>query len=133
WIESTRLFPEDTTYSSAAVAVIGGQSQYVIGGGDGSMYSFQPRTGKKIWSYDVSPRGINTSPLIVGDMIYCGHSEENVDAINTMGAFFAIDGKQSGNVTKTNIGWKSRELMVGKSSPIMVNDRIIAIDDSANL
>ena len=45
WFQSTRPFPEDTTYSAPAIAVINGQAQYVIGCGDGSVYGLQPRTG----------------------------------------------------------------------------------------
>src|SRR5207247_1820043 len=78
WFQSTRPFPEDTTYSGPALSVINGQAQYVIGAGDGSVYGLQPRTGKLIWNYDVSPRGINAPPTIIGSTVLCGHSEENL-------------------------------------------------------
>ena len=78
WISSTRLRPTDTTYSSPILANCNGQMAIVFGAGDGSVYAMQPRTGKTLWNYDVSLRGINTTPLVVGNTVYCGHAEENV-------------------------------------------------------
>ena len=89
WFQGTRPFPEDTTYSGPAIAVINGQSQLVVGSGDGSVYSFQPRTGKLIWNYDVSLRGVNTAPTIIGTQVISGHSDENLDD-TTMGALFLL-------------------------------------------
>ena len=45
WNSSTRPSPEDTTYSSPVIAVLGGQKALVVGAGDGCVWAFQPRTG----------------------------------------------------------------------------------------
>ena len=79
WFISTRLRPEDTIYSGPTVAVINGQKLLLTGSGDGWLYAFQPRTGKKVWEYQFSRRGLNVSPTVDGDTIYMGHSEENWD------------------------------------------------------
>jgi outer membrane protein assembly factor BamB len=128
WFQSTRPLPEDTTYSSPAIAVINGQAQYVIGCGDGSVYGLQPRTGKILWNYDVSLRGINAAPTIVNNMVLCGHSEENLDD-TTIGALFAVDASKSGNLTKVGQLWRTKEEGIGKTAPLVVGDRVYSVDD----
>ena len=117
-----------TTYSAPAIAVINGQTQFVIGCGDGSVYGLQPRTGKILWNYDVSLRGINTAPTIIGSTVLCGHSEENLDD-TAMGAIFAIDASKSGNITKTGEIWRTKEEFIGKTAPLVIDDRVYSVDD----
>lgn len=131
WFQGTRPLPEDTTYSAPVLTVIDGQAQYVLGAGDGGVYGFQPRTGKLIWKYDVSLRGINTAPVVAGNMVICGHSEENLDDTR-MGALFAVDASKSGDLTKSGELWRTREEFIGKTQPVVVDDRVYAIDDSGN-
>jgi outer membrane protein assembly factor BamB len=132
WFESTRLLPEDTTYSAPVLATINGEVQMVIGAGDGSIYGFQPRTGKKIWQYDISGHGINVSPLVVDGRVYCGHSEENADS-NESGALFCVDATKTGNITKTGEIWKKTELLVGRASPLMHDDRLYIAADTGKV
>ena len=128
WFQSTRPFPEDTTYSAPAIAVINGQAQLVVGSGDGSVYGFQPRTGKQLWNYDVSIRGINAGITFVGNTVLCGHSEENLDD-TAMGALFAIDATKTGNITKTGELWRAKEQFIGKTGPLVIGDRVYSVDD----
>ena len=58
WFTSTRLRPSDTTHSAPTLCVIGGQKLLIEGSGDGWLYAFQPRTGKRVWEYRLSRRGI---------------------------------------------------------------------------
>ncbi len=132
WFEGTRPLPEDTTYSAPVIMAVDGQLQFVVGGGDGSLHSFQPRTGKKLWQYDVSSHGINVSPLVVGTRVYCGHSEENQDS-NASGALFCLDATKTGNITKDGEIWRATEMMIGRASPLMVGDRIYAATDTGKL
>jgi len=135
WFNGTRLRPKDTTYSTPSVAVIGGQQMLVFGSGDGGVWAFQPRTGAPIWSCQFCNRGINTSPVVEGDMVYIGHSEEN-PGDTVMGAFGAINGVTRAepgplgmDITKSGVVWKHKEVMVGKSSPLVVDGRVYALDD----
>lgn len=140
WFTGTRLLPYDTTYSTPTVAVIGGQASLVFGSGDGAVWGLQPRTGKGIWKYQFSRRGLNVSPLVSGDRVYTGQSEENIDD-TTMGAMVAIDPTADGpaglggekDITQTGEIWRNKQIMVGKVSPIMVDDTVIAIDDRATM
>lgn len=132
WFTGTRPAPNDTSYSAPVLATIEGQMQLIVGAGDGKMYGFQPRTGKIIWNYPVTTRGINTSPLVVGNTVYGGHGEENVDS-KQMGALFALDATKTGDISKTGELWRVKELFVGRSSPLLVNDRIYVVQDDARL
>ena len=128
WFQSTRPLPEDTTYSAPAIAVIDGQAQLVVGSGDGSVYGFQPRTGKPLWNYDVSLRGINAGITFAGKYVLGGHSEENLDD-TAMGALFAIDASKAGNITKTGEAWRAKEQYVGKTGPLVLGERVYSVDD----
>lgn len=131
WLNGTGISPEDTTYSTPTVTNIGGQAQMVFASGDGEVWSLQPRTGKQIWHYPISRRGVNVSPLVVGDKVYVSQSEENMIG-NTMGTIVALDGTMSGDLTGKEL-WQQFEIMSGKSSPIMVEGNIWSIDDRAKL
>ncbi|WP_437192008.1 PQQ-binding-like beta-propeller repeat protein [Planctomicrobium sp. SH527] len=132
WYVGTRPLPEDTTYSAPVIGVVDGELQMVCGGGDGAVHGFQPRTGKKLWTYNLSAHGVNTTPLLHGDRVYIGHSEENLDS-NEMGALLCIDAKQRGDISKTGTIWKKTQYAVGRSSPIMIENRLYFVDDRAKL
>lgn len=132
WFTGTRLFPHDTTYSAPVFASFNGQAAMVFASGDGGVHAFQPRTGKSLWKYNVSGRGINLTPLVVGDRVYCGHSEENIDSTQ-MGALFCLDGTLEGDITGRSEVWRQKELFVGRSTPLMIDGKLYAIDDRAKL
>ncbi|MBM81031.1 MAG: pyrrolo-quinoline quinone [Planctomycetaceae bacterium] len=132
WFNGTRLLPYDTTYSSPVTTVINGQNLMIFGSGDGGVHAMQPQTGKVVWTYNVSRRGLNVTPLVYNNTVISGHSEENIND-TAMGAFFAIDATKAGNVSESGELWRTKEWFVGKSSPIVVNDRIYAIEDKAQL
>ena len=133
WFSGTRLLPYDTTYSAPVLAVLGGQRALVFGSGDGAVWAVQPRTGEPIWHYNLSRRGLNTSPLVVGDKVFMGHSEENIDG-TTMGAIVAIDGTGEGTLDgPEHVLWKELGLMMGRSSPVPIDDRLYWLDDRAKL
>lgn len=134
YFNGTRPLPEDTTYSTPILGVLGGQSALVGGAGDGALYAFQPRTGKTIWKYDMSIRGLFNTPLIDGNTIYMGQSEENIDD-TTMGSVVALNGVGAGDITKSkqNEIWRIKELTVGRSSPVLVNGKLYAAADGGKL
>lgn len=130
WYNGTSLRPDDTTYSTPMFGVVNGEAVMIFGSGDGMVWAFQPRTGKPIWSYKLSLRGLNISPVLADGVVYAGQSEENPDDTNTMGAFAAIKAAGSvGDVTKDGALWREKKLMVGKSSPLLIDGRIYAFDD----
>lgn len=132
WINGTRPQPEDTTYSVPQLAVIQGQAQMIFGSSDGGVWSFQPRTGKPLWNYTLSPRGLNCSPMVVGETVYMGSSEENRDDAS-MGAICAINATLSGDVTQTGELWRTKEIAVGRSSPILLDDKLYFAEDTGTM
>lgn len=132
WLNGTTLIPSDTTYSTPTLVELNGADCLVFGSGDGKLWAIQAGTGKHVWSYPFSRRGINTSPLVTTDgRVFAGHSEENVKG-NLMGAIVALDGLQSGDLTGKET-WIKYTIMAGKSSPIMVDERLYVLDDRAKL
>ena len=124
--------PEDTTFSTPTLTVLDGQMQLIEGSSDGSVWAFQPRTGQPIWHYKMSRRGLNVSPLVVGNTIFMGQVEENLDN-STQGMLLAFKGGGTGDTTGKADLWKMRGVMEGKSSPILVDGRVYACDDGGNL
>ncbi len=132
WMNGTGISPYDTTYSTPTVTMIDGQAALVFASGDGEVWALQPRTGKPIWHYPMSGAGMNVSPLVTPDgRVYMGHSEENRIG-TTMGAAVALDGSKSGDLTGTEI-WQHFQVMAGKSSPVILDDRVYFVDDRAKL
>ncbi|EAQ80837.1 outer membrane protein assembly factor BamB family protein [Blastopirellula marina] len=134
WFNGTRLLPDDTTYSAPVIATLNGQKAMVFGSGDGQFWAFQPRTGKPIWNYAMSMRGINASPIVDGDTVYVGHSEENLGDISSMmGNVAAINGALTGDITGKGLLWQQPEIMMGKSTLLKVNDYVYAFNDAGKI
>ena len=104
----------------------------IFGGGDGTVYSVQPRTGKILWTYDLSRRGLNGSPLVVGKRVYIGQAEENIDD-TTMGAIACIDATGTGDVTMTKEIWRVKEMGMDRSTPVLVNGKLYCALNSGAL
>ncbi len=133
WLMSTRVRPEDTTYTTPVFTTFNGQAAMVFGGADGAIYAVQPRTGKVIWKYEVSPRGFNTTPLVVDDRVYCAHAEKNKADTTILGAAFALDGRMNGSIGEEQLLWKINGKTVGRSSPVMANGFLYMVDDGGTL
>ena len=133
WTMSTRPRPEDTTYSTPIFTVLNGQAAMVLGAADGAIYALQPRTGKVIWKYQASPRGMNIAPLVENGIVYMGHGEQNESDRTVLGAVFAIDGNTSGDIPEEKLLWKVPKRTISRSSPVRVGERIYYIEDGAAL
>jgi outer membrane protein assembly factor BamB len=133
WFNGTTPLPDDTTYSAPAISVIDGKQSLVVACGDGRIWSFQPRTGAPIWNYALSRRGVNTPPLVVGDRVFCSHSEEVPEAgSNKMGGVVALNAKGA-KVGATNELWRIDERMCGKSAPILAGGLVYVFEDGGVL
>ena len=134
WFSGTRDLPYDTTYSAPSLVTINGQRQLVMGAGDGAIWGFQPRTGKQLWHYDLSLRGIFATPLVVGNRVFASHSEENVSPFNNlMGGVVALEVSGQGEQTKVEELWKQMEVVCGYSEPVLINDRLYVVDDRCKM
>ena len=133
WVSTPGDFPKDmNTQGGAVVAEIGGRRMLVSGNADGWIYALDVATGALIWKFHLSKRGINVQPVVTGRRVYISHSEENIDTPD-MGRLVAIDGGGKGDVTKTHEIWRINELQAGFPSPMLHDDKLYVIDNSANL
>ncbi|MCE2795697.1 MAG: PQQ-binding-like beta-propeller repeat protein [Planctomyces sp.] len=134
WLISTRVRPEDTTYTTPVFTTFRGQAAMVFSAADGAIYAVQPRTGKVIWKYQASTRGINSTPVVDADgIVYAGHAEQNSSDTNVLGAVFAFDGNVEGEITEDKLLWKAPKRALGRSSLVKLGDRIYFIEDGAAL
>ena len=132
WISNPGGRPLDTTYSTPVVAKSNGQRLLIAGNADGAIYAMKVRTGEKVWGFQLSKGGINTSVVVDGTKVYAAHSEENID--NTvMGHVGCIDGTGAGDITKTHEIWRYDGCEVGYTAPVLHEGRIYVVDNSANL
>jgi len=134
WFSGSRDLPYDTTYSAPSIATIDGQRQLILGTGDGAIWGFQPRTGRPLWHYDLSIRGVFAAPLVAGNRVFCSTSEENVPPFqNEMGAVAAVEISGTGSETAAKELWKQIGVVVGRSEPLLINDRLYIVDDRCKM
>ncbi len=132
WFTHTKPLPEDTVFSTPTFTAIDGLEEMIVGSSDGAVWSFQPRTGKSIWNFRMSPRGLSPSPVVVGEKVYESQGEETLDRKNA-GSLVCFKGTGTGDITKTNEVWTVPRVLAGKSSPLVVDGRVYSADDSGNL
>ncbi|MGH9659104.1 MAG: PQQ-binding-like beta-propeller repeat protein, partial [Bryobacteraceae bacterium] len=132
WVSSPGARPYDTTYSPPVLASVNGQRLLIAGGGDGAVHALKPQTGEPVWRYEMAKRGVNTGVVMNGNIAIVTHSEENLDS-NEMGLIAAIDASAKGNLTAASVRWGVKGFQGGFSSPILDGDRILQVDNGANL
>jgi outer membrane protein assembly factor BamB len=131
-MNGTKELPEDTTYSTPSLANVGGQAALIFGSSDGSVWNFQPRTGKAVWNFKLSRRGLNVAPLVDGETVYISQAEENLDN-TTMGSATAFKAAGSGDITATHAIWQRKGVMDGRAMPVVLGDRVYFVDDGAKV
>ena len=132
WMNGTKELPEDTTYSTPSLANVGGQAALIFGSSDGSVWNLQPRTGKAVWNFKLSRRGLNVAPLVDGETVYISQAEENLDN-TTMGSATAFRAAGSGDITATNAIWQRKGVMDGRAMPVVLGERVYFVDDGAKV
>lgn len=124
--------PLDTTYSTPVVSVIDGVRMLIAPNADGNVYGMLARTGETLWSFTLSKRGLNTSPVVKDNYVYVTHSEENYDTTE-MGRVLCIDASKRGDITKSGEVWRVDGLAVGYSSPAFANGRLYVATNNGML
>lgn len=132
WMNGTRELPSDTTYSSPAIADFGGTAAIVFGSSDGSIWNLQPRTGKPVWNFRLSRRGINASPLVDGDVVFANQAEENLD-LTSMGCATAFHPNGTGDITSSQLIWQNKGISDGRAMPVTLGDRVYFVEDRAKV
>ena len=132
WISTPGNAPYDTTYTVPVVREIGGERLLITGNGDGGIYALQVTTGRKAWGVPLSKRGINSSVVVAGSMVYASHSEENVDGSTAMGRLVALDASMIGD-GRPKQAWMADGFAAGYASPAIHEGILYHVDNSANL
>ncbi len=128
WWSAPGGAPLDTTYSVPVVATVEGRRLLIAGNADGGIYALEARTGKKIWGFQLSQRGINSSVVVDDHRVYASHSEENHDSTE-MGRVVCIDARGTGDVTKTHELWRQDGVAAGYASPLLHDDRLYVVNN----
>jgi len=105
------------TWSNPTYAVIKGRPQVIFPGGDGWIYSLEPKTGNLIWKFNANPaeakyvlggRGtaneIIATAVVWEDKVYVGVGQDPEHG-EGVGNFWAIDATKEGDVTGTGAVW----------------------------
>jgi outer membrane protein assembly factor BamB len=91
WSNGTGGVPVDAPYNTPVIAVINGEKQVVFAAGDGGIHSFQARTGVKAWSFKGSKRGMSSSVIVDGNLVYATWDLDNFDSTK-LGRVVCLDG-----------------------------------------
>jgi len=105
------------SWSSPAYGVIDGVPQAIFAGGDGWCYSYEAKTGKVLWKFDLNPKdskwelggrgtrnAIISTPVIHDKKVYLavGQDPEHGEGA---GHLYCIDATKRGDVTETGKIW----------------------------
>ena len=132
WVSLPGGRPYDTTYSPPIGVDINGTRLLIAGGGDGAVHALKPQTGEPVWKYEFSKRGINSGTVLKGTTAIVSHGEENL-ANSEMGFIAAIDAAAIGQIGQDQVKWQELGFLGGYSSPVIDDDFIYQVDNSANL
>ncbi len=132
WVSAPGGAPRDTNYSVPIVAVIEGQRMLIGGNCDGHVYSINARTGKPIWSFRMSKRGLNTSPVVEGNRVFISHGEDNIDSPE-FGRVQCIDATGTGDVTETHSVWRKDGVKAGYTGLLVEDGVLYVMADLGNL
>jgi outer membrane protein assembly factor BamB len=100
-------------WSSAAVGRIGDLDQVIIGQGDGWVRSYEAKTGKKLWEFDLNPKDsvwpktrneVISTPIIYDGLVYIANGQDPEHG-EGVGHLYAIDATKRGDITKTGRVW----------------------------
>ncbi len=104
-------------WSSPAYGVIGGEPQVIFAGGDGWCYSYEPKTGKPLWKFDLNPKeskwilggrgtrnNVIATPVVYDNKVFLcvGQDPEHGEGV---GHLYAIDGTKRGDITESGKVW----------------------------
>lgn len=132
WVSGPGEGPKDTNYSAPAIGVIDGQRLLIAGNGDGHLYAMNARTGKPVWQFRMSRRGLNTTPVIDGNFVYMSHGEDNIDNVE-FGRVQCIDARGSGDITASNGVWRVDGIKAGYTALLVKDDILYVVADIGDM
>ncbi len=130
------------SWSNPSYGVIQAKPQVIFPGGDGWLYSFEPRTGELIWKFDLNPKGsewmlggrgtknnVISTPVIYKDKVFIGVGQDPEHGEGP-GNFWVIDGTKTGDVTDSAVVWHvGGEEFLRTMSTAAISDGLLYIAD----
>jgi len=130
------------TWSNPAYGVVNGVAQVAFPGGDGWLYSFEPKTGHLLWKYDLNPKdskwelggagtrnNVISTPVFHHNRFYVGVGQDPEHGEGP-GAFVAIDASLEGDVTDKAKVWSfAGEKFNRTISTAAIHDGLVYITD----
>ena len=77
--------------------------------------SYDPETGKLLWEFQAGGEQVIPSPVGNDELLFLG----NAGGRQVKAELFAVKAGADGNITNTGIAWKSSEVGLGNSSPLL--------------
>ena len=129
-------------WGSPGYGIVDGEPQVAFPGGDGWLYSFEPKTGKLLWKFNCkahekpNARGepettfnLVAAPVFAGSNVYVAIGEP--EAGSGPGALRCIDARQRGDVTPKAERWRLEGDNFGDSlSTVAVHGGLVFAADS---
>ena len=132
WVSAPGGAPKDTNYSVPFVTVINGQRLLIGGNSDGGIYAINARTGQYVWGFQMSRRGLNSTPVSDGKYVYIAHGEDNVD--NTeFGRIQCIDASLTGDITESGSVWRIDGVKAGYTGLLVKDGILYVVTDTGNM
>jgi len=130
------------SWSNPSYGKAGGREQVIIPGGDGIIYSFEPKTGKVIWKFDANPKdskwglggrgtrnNVISTPVIHDGIVYVGVGQDPEHG-EAPGHLWAIDASKTGDITGSGVVWhRGGEQFNRTISTVAVKDGILYAAD----
>ena len=132
WIAPVGGRPYDTNYSHPVIAVVEGQRLLIGGGADGGIHAINARSGANVWSFRMSKRGLNATPVVRGHHVFISHGEDNIDN-NNFGRVECIDARGSGDITESNSVWRKDGIKAGYTGLVLLDDVLYVVADTGRL
>lgn len=129
-------------WGNAAYGVIKGKPQVIFPGGDGWLYSFEPKTGELIWKFNCNPPGtvwqlggsgtknnLIAAPVVYNDRVYIGVGQDPEHG-EGQGHLYAIDASLTGDITEKgkvwHLGWEEFNRTI---STVAIKDGLLYVSD----
>lgn len=139
WSASPGVGPKDNSFARPIFGWRNGKRVFYTGGGDGSLYCFNARTGEAIWRYPVSAGGMNATVVLHKDMVIGIHADENLDSSDAgrMTAVNVMAEPKPAEVGPPQLdrsaeAWRN-DLAAISSSPVLVGNRIYQTDKTGHI
>jgi outer membrane protein assembly factor BamB len=123
-------------WASPALGEAGGVMQVFFPGGDGWLYGFEARNGKKLWSFNLNPKdavwpktknSIIATPVFYDGKVFIasGQDPENGSGVGHM---YCIDPAKRGDITETGRIWHFDKILRSLSTAAIVDDMVFISD-----